>query len=96
MVHRRHDCYVGGLRFLPAEQLGAGYVFVVVVPSIAIYFLYHLVLEVLLHGQTPGKRMAGVRLDPLADGGAPGIGALLVRNVFRLVTRCRRSTQSAC
>jgi len=77
--------YVGGLRFLPAEQLGAGYVFVVVVPSIAIYFLYHLVLEVLLHGQTPGKRMAGVRLVALADGGAPGIGALLVRNVFRLV-----------
>src|SRR3954454_729252 len=54
--------YVGGLRFLPAEQLGAIYVFIVVVPSVAIYFLYHPLLEVLLHGQTPGKRMAGVRL----------------------------------
>jgi uncharacterized RDD family membrane protein YckC len=77
--------FQGGLRFLPAEQLGASYVFVVVIPSIAIYLLYHPVLEVLLRGQTPGKRMAGVRLVALADGGTPGVGALLVRNVFRLV-----------
>jgi uncharacterized RDD family membrane protein YckC len=77
--------YVGGLRILPADELGAGYAFVVIVPSAAIYFLYHPVLEVLLRGQTPGKRIAGVRLVALADGGAPGIGALLVRNVFRLV-----------
>lgn len=77
--------YAGGLRFLPAEELGASYVFVVVVPSVTIYFLYHPVLEVLLRGQTPGKRMAGVRLVALADGGAPSVGALLVRNLFRLV-----------
>ena len=38
-----------------------------------------------LRGQTPGMRMAGVRLVALADGGVPGIGALLIRNVFRLV-----------
>ena len=42
------------------------------------------VLEVLLRGDTPGKRIAGVRVVT-RDGGAPGIGALLVRNVFRLV-----------
>jgi uncharacterized RDD family membrane protein YckC len=77
--------YVGGLRLLPGTELPAGYTFVVVAPSLVIYFLYHPVLEVLLRGQTPGKRMAGVRLVALADGGAPGIGALLVRNVFRLV-----------
>jgi uncharacterized RDD family membrane protein YckC len=75
----------GGLRALQPQDLGASYGFLVVVPSLAIYFLYHPVLEVLLRGQTPGKRMAGVRLVALADGGAPGIGALLVRNVFRLV-----------
>ena len=75
----------GGLRALQPEDVGASYVFAVVVPSIAIYFLYHPVLEVLLHGQTPGMRMAGVRLVALADGGAPGVGALLIRNVFRLV-----------
>jgi uncharacterized RDD family membrane protein YckC len=77
--------YEGGLRFLPIEELGASYTFVVVAPSVVIYFLYHPVLEVLLRGQTPGKRMAGVRLVSLVDGGAPGIGALLIRNVFRLV-----------
>lgn len=76
--------YVGGLR-IPGDEAGAGYTFIVIVPSAAIYLLYHPVLEVLLRGQTPGKRMAGVRLVALADGGAPGIGALLVRNVFRLV-----------
>jgi len=77
--------YAGGLRVLPADEVEAAYTFVVVAPSIVIYFLYHPVLEVLLRGQTPGKRMAGVRLVALADGGAPGIGALLVRNVFRIV-----------
>ena len=75
----------GGLLALRPGDLGPNYVFLVVLPSLAIYFLYHPVLEVLLRGQTPGKRMAGVRLVALAHGGTPGIGALLVRNVFRLV-----------
>jgi uncharacterized RDD family membrane protein YckC len=61
------------------------YSYLVALPSIAIYFLYHPVLEVLLRGQTPGKRYAGVRLVALADGGAPAPGALLIRNVFRLI-----------
>jgi len=76
---------LGGFRALQPGDVGTGYVFAVIVPSIAIYFLYHPVLEVLLRGQTPGMRMAGVRLVGVADGGAPGIGALLIRNVFRLV-----------
>lgn len=56
----------------------------VFLPAAGIYFLYHPVLEVLMKGQTPGKRTAGVRVLK-ADGGVPGIGALLIRNVFRLV-----------
>jgi uncharacterized RDD family membrane protein YckC len=56
----------------------------VVTPALVIYFLYHLVLEPALGGNTPGKRMAGVRLVT-RDGAAPGVGALLVRNVFRLI-----------
>ncbi|HZO21999.1 MAG TPA: RDD family protein, partial [Steroidobacteraceae bacterium] len=35
-------------------------------------------------GRTPGKRMAGVELVA-RDGGAPGVGPLLTRNVFRLI-----------
>ncbi len=54
------------------------------VPAMAVYFLYHPVLEILMKGRTPGKRMAGVRI--VSTGGrTPGVGPLLVRNIFRLV-----------
>jgi uncharacterized RDD family membrane protein YckC len=53
-------------------------------PAFAIYFLYHPILEMLMRGRTPGKRMAGVRIVT-RNGGAPSIGALLVRNLFRLI-----------
>ena len=56
----------------------------VVVPASAIYFLYHPVLELAMRGRTPGKRVAGVRIVA-RDGGPPSPGALLVRNVFRLI-----------
>jgi len=56
----------------------------VVVPTSVLYLLYHPVLEVAGRGRTPGKRMAGVRIVTRA-GTTPGAGALLLRNVFRLV-----------
>src|SRR6202008_2402288 len=56
----------------------------VVTPAAATYFLYHIGLEIAMHGRTPGKRMAGVHIVA-RDGGSPSIGALLTRNVFRLV-----------
>lgn len=62
----------------------SGFLYAMLVPSIAIYALYHPLLEVLLKGRTPGKRIAGVRLVK-RDGGIPGVGALIIRNVFRLV-----------
>lgn len=78
--------YTGTLRYLtPTEPGGMGYAYVVTLPSLGIYFLYHPVLEVLTRGRTPGKRIAGVRLVSLAGGGTPSVSALLVRNVFRLV-----------
>jgi uncharacterized RDD family membrane protein YckC len=49
-----------------------------------IYFLYHPVLEVLMHGRTPGKRKAGARIVTV-DGATPTIGPLLMRNLFRLI-----------
>jgi uncharacterized membrane protein SpoIIM required for sporulation len=53
-------------------------------PATAIYFLYHLILEPLMAGRTPGKRLAGVRvLTP--EGLTPTTGALLSRNVFRII-----------
>ena len=56
----------------------------VVTPAAATYFLYHFVLEIAMHGRTPGKRMAGIHIVT-REGGTPGVGALLTRNVFRLV-----------
>jgi uncharacterized RDD family membrane protein YckC len=53
-------------------------------PALLIYFLYHPVLELLMHGRTPGKRMAGVRLVT-RSGGVPGAAAILTRNIFRLL-----------
>lgn len=58
--------------------------FITFVPALAIYFLYHPVLEIVMQGRTPGKRMAGVRLVD-AKGQVPGVAALLIRNIFRLV-----------
>ena len=55
-----------------------------VLPALAIYFLYHPLLEVLMRGRTPGKRIAGVRLVT-QSGGTPSTGALLIRNVFRVI-----------
>src|SRR5262249_48759921 len=35
-------------------------------------------------GRTPGKRMVGIEIIA-TDGSAPGVGAILTRNVFRLI-----------
>ena len=53
-------------------------------PALAIYLLYHPLLEILMQGRTPGKRTAGVRLVT-RRGGQPSVSALLIRNVFRLL-----------
>lgn len=63
---------------------GSGTLWLAVLPAAALYLLYHPVLEMLSGGRTPGKRMAGVRIVT-RNGGTPSVGALLVRNIFRLV-----------
>jgi uncharacterized RDD family membrane protein YckC len=65
----------------PVDQ---AYVWGVVVPMLVIYFLYHPIVELIMAGRTPGKRLAGVRVVRM-DGAIPGVGAILIRNVFRLV-----------
>jgi uncharacterized RDD family membrane protein YckC len=55
-----------------------------IAPALLIYFLYHPVLEVVMRGRTPGKRMAGARIVTV-EGEIPGTGALLMRNLFRLI-----------
>ncbi|MEO6080590.1 MAG: RDD family protein [Steroidobacteraceae bacterium] len=72
----------GGLRL--QRGAGAWIVALVVGPPILIYLLYHPTVELMMRGQTPGKRMAGVRIVN-REGGPPGVGAILVRNAFRLI-----------
>jgi uncharacterized RDD family membrane protein YckC len=76
---------VGSLRFPAAgvKRETTAILAAFVLPAV-IYFFYHPVLELLMHGQSPGKRMAGVRVVTV-DGGTPGFGAILIRNIFRLI-----------
>ncbi len=69
---------------LGARLTGGSAVITTVAPALIIYFFYHPVLELAMRGRTPGKRMAGVRLVT-RDGEIPSFGAILLRNVFRLL-----------
>jgi len=57
---------------------------IAMIGSIAIYTLYHPVLEILMKGRTPGKRIAGIRIVTLG-GAVPAVSAILIRNLFRLL-----------
>jgi uncharacterized RDD family membrane protein YckC len=74
----------GGWSVVAPLSPDASWFVYVVAPPAAIYFLYHPVWEVATRGLTPGKRMAGLQTVG-RDGGAPSVGSLLTRNVFRLV-----------
>lgn len=75
---------MGNLDFNVSSEQETLWFLVGATPAMAIYFLYHLVLEPVMGGRTPGKRMTGLRVLT-TDGVVPGIGALLVRNVFRII-----------
>ena len=76
--------YHGRLTLMTPSEPRGWWFGLVLLPAAAIYLLYHPVLELAMRGRTPGKRMAGVYLVA-RDGGIPSAGALLIRNVFRLV-----------
>jgi uncharacterized RDD family membrane protein YckC len=70
--------------FSPLLKAGKGALYAALLPAAAIYFLYHPLLEIVMQGRTPGKRMAGIRIVT-ERALTPDAGALIIRNVFRLV-----------
>lgn len=75
----------GGLAAInSAPAIPRSYVLWAILPATAVYLLYHPVLEVLMQGRTPGKRIAGVRIVT-EQGHIPGTLPLLIRNVLRLL-----------
>jgi uncharacterized RDD family membrane protein YckC len=80
-----HIVLIGAFEPLDADNMDfAVYVYLVIVPSGCLYFLYHPVLEIFMRGLTPGKRIAGVRIVTM-DGQEPGLLAHLIRNLLRLL-----------
>ena len=69
---------------LPLDGVETENMLIIVAPAVGLYFLYHPILEVAMRGRTPGKRLAGVRLVT-RTGDIPDAGALILRNVFRLI-----------
>jgi uncharacterized RDD family membrane protein YckC len=53
-------------------------------PPLLLYALYHPVLELAMAGNSPGKRYAGVAVVD-EQGAPPTAGAIIIRNVFRLI-----------
>lgn len=70
--------------FSPLLKAGKVALYAGLLPAAAIYFLYHPLLELVMQGRTPGKRMAGIRIVT-ERALTPAAGALIIRNVFRLV-----------
>lgn len=68
----------------PAAVRSSGFVVLGIIVPLVIYFFYHPVLELVMRGRTPGKRIAGVRLVT-SNGEIPSGGAILIRNLFRLL-----------
>ena len=56
----------------------------IAIPAAALYLLYHPLLEVLMQGSSPGKRIAGVRIVA-QDGRTAPVSAHVLRNLFRLI-----------
>lgn len=59
------------------------YAYIAFLPMSILYFLYHPVLEI-VRKQTPGKRIAAIRIVTL-EGRTPTANAMLIRNVFRII-----------
>jgi uncharacterized RDD family membrane protein YckC len=69
---------------LNPQQLASFFAALAVIVSFLIFFGYFIVFEALWNGQTPGKRLLGIRV--VRDGGYPiDLGSSVLRNLIRIV-----------
>lgn len=66
------------------EESSSLFLYVVFLPAAIVYFLYHPILEIIMQGRTPGKRMAKIRIVT-ENGHTPAMGAHIIRNIFRMI-----------
>ncbi|MBT4837009.1 MAG: RDD family protein [Methylococcales bacterium] len=78
------DTFSNTLRDSFIDEDADKFVYLITIPPTIMYFLYHPILEILMRGYTPGKRIAGIKIMNI-DGEVPSSSALLIRNIFRLV-----------
>jgi uncharacterized RDD family membrane protein YckC len=79
-----HNLPTGRVSLAAPLEPAASWFLAVLTPAAAFYLLYHPILELATRGRTPGKRLAGMRLVT-RSGATPGYGALLLRNLFRVL-----------
>jgi uncharacterized membrane protein SpoIIM required for sporulation/uncharacterized RDD family membrane protein YckC len=75
---------LGNLRLSATQDEETLWILAGWLPASAIYFLYPLILEPLMGGRTPGKRMIGVRVVT-PEGLTPPLSSLIIRNVLRMI-----------
>ncbi len=76
--------FLAGFVFQDLLELGTAMLIVMGVAFIALHMLYFIVFEAWMRGQTPGKRLAGIRV--VMDNGRPApMAPIIARNLMRLI-----------
>lgn len=80
----RHDAILPLAWELLAPKLGQPAIAWSAVAALVAYFIYHPVVELVMHGDSPGKRMTGISVRTL-QGETPAVPAILLRNAWRAI-----------
>lgn len=55
-----------------------------IIPAVVFYLFYHPIIELIMEGNSPGKRYAGIKVV-MDDGSVPPKSAIMIRNVMRII-----------
>ncbi len=75
---------IGAALRLNGTQIESAFFALAIILMFIIFFAYFVIFEALWNGQTPGKRLLGIRV--VRDGGYPiDLGSSVLRNLIRIV-----------